>query len=395
MNASWKTTIGHPSRTEQIKDVFQECDTDQNGYLRAQDMRPVANVIGFQGTDVQWDYEFRCLCADHGINPDDGMNFIQFQRLLEDTSEKGCFATETELKDILREAHRINFAALSTSFQGGRDLHDSLRKENLDAAQSANGYITNNYGQPSMPITDNYVGPPGLVRPPVPDMPPPSCSAWLAPVEHVAPAPASFPEPAAVFRDRNPPFSPRDPPFRREAVELNSKRPAAPNDPSTGRGYVIPAAPRTPAVRDLAAARAPVARDWRENEQARERVLGLGQSVTIGSAGELRPEDLDGAWEEKSQGQWIRVSCYNGKVTAQFEDSRGKVFNCPVVIENFEGNSVIVCGPFRLASFQKDAELGRLDPKNAYVTEVEWIKLGDSRQAHRLPRRHWIRYGNV
>jgi len=89
------------SRGELIQAVFRLCDGDADNHLCEREMRSFATFVGFDGTAEEWAEEFRLLCADGGLDPEAGVDLRLFSRLVEDSSEKGCFCSDDELREAL------------------------------------------------------------------------------------------------------------------------------------------------------------------------------------------------------------------------------------------------------------------------------------------------------
>jgi len=87
------------ARTQLIGDVFRACDRDGDGRLSSSEMRPVAELIGFEGDDATWEAEFALLLQGHA-GPGIGLGL--FSQLVNDMSEDGCYCTDEELGVLLR-----------------------------------------------------------------------------------------------------------------------------------------------------------------------------------------------------------------------------------------------------------------------------------------------------
>lgn len=80
--------------------VFRLCDEDGDGLLNEAEMRFFANQTGFEGGDEEWAEEFRLLCSEHSRAGTLGLDFILFEKLVNDVSESGIHCTDEELKLI-------------------------------------------------------------------------------------------------------------------------------------------------------------------------------------------------------------------------------------------------------------------------------------------------------
>lgn len=89
-------------RTQLIGDVFRVCDRDGDGRLSSSEMRPVAELIGFEGDDASWQNEFTLLLQSHESGwGAGGIGLALFTQLVNDESEDGCYCTDEELKILL------------------------------------------------------------------------------------------------------------------------------------------------------------------------------------------------------------------------------------------------------------------------------------------------------
>merc|ERR1712050_328076 len=81
--------------------VFNICDQDKDGHLRAHEMKHIGLQIGFKGTDKEWMEEYNALCVDHGADRSQGIDYQMFESLINDNGEGGCYCSESDLKAIL------------------------------------------------------------------------------------------------------------------------------------------------------------------------------------------------------------------------------------------------------------------------------------------------------
>jgi len=81
--------------------LFRKCDSDEDGFLDKADMRILASLVGFEGTDAEWDEEFEKLCTEHSLEPGKGIPEKVVLDLLEDQSDSGCYCTNKELRHLL------------------------------------------------------------------------------------------------------------------------------------------------------------------------------------------------------------------------------------------------------------------------------------------------------
>merc|ERR1711924_148214 len=95
------------SRSGLIRAVFNLCDTDGDKVLSAGEMCVFAKHAGFDGSDDEWESEFRLLCSEHMIATDAGVDAAVFEKLLNDTSEDGCYCEDNELHQIAADIRHL------------------------------------------------------------------------------------------------------------------------------------------------------------------------------------------------------------------------------------------------------------------------------------------------
>lgn len=88
-------------REDLKKQLFASVDANGDGRLQQDEMRSLADLTGFEGTDEEWKIEYMKLCSEHGIDPQYGIPEDVVMELLEDRSESGCYCTTLELRDLL------------------------------------------------------------------------------------------------------------------------------------------------------------------------------------------------------------------------------------------------------------------------------------------------------
>eukprot|EP00930_Biecheleria_cincta_P092427 TRINITY_DN8233_c0_g1_i1.p1 TRINITY_DN8233_c0_g1~~TRINITY_DN8233_c0_g1_i1.p1 ORF type:complete len:2246 (+),score=491.91 TRINITY_DN8233_c0_g1_i1:182-6919(+) len=86
------------SRAQLVESVFHALDTNKDGQLSANEMRPFATHTGFDGSDHDWAEEFKALCAEGGSAH--SVNLAHFRRLVDDSSDNGCYCSNDELESI-------------------------------------------------------------------------------------------------------------------------------------------------------------------------------------------------------------------------------------------------------------------------------------------------------
>eukprot|EP00435_Cladocopium_sp_Y103_P068026 s247_g30.t3 len=88
------------ARTGLIGSAFQALNRSNSGRLSAAEMRPFAEITGFEGSDEDWRKEFELLRQEC---PAGYIDFMQFQRLVNDTSENGCYCTDDDLRLVVEK----------------------------------------------------------------------------------------------------------------------------------------------------------------------------------------------------------------------------------------------------------------------------------------------------
>jgi len=90
-------------RLDLIKQVFQVLNQSGSGRVNAEEFRPYAEFLGFEGEDEDWNEEWSGLVAAYGwdanLGPDEG----QFVAAVQD-AEGNCFAETEDLTNLLDEA---------------------------------------------------------------------------------------------------------------------------------------------------------------------------------------------------------------------------------------------------------------------------------------------------
>lgn len=104
-------SFGHPygqgrglvlrSRRDLVDAAFRELDLNGSGALSALEIWPLADLLGFQGPQEAWEFEYRAVCQYLQCDPDKGVDQAAFARLLDDQSSQGCFCSDAELRALL------------------------------------------------------------------------------------------------------------------------------------------------------------------------------------------------------------------------------------------------------------------------------------------------------
>jgi len=93
-----------PDRETLKKQLFDLWDQDGDGALKKPELLQLAKATGFDGTDEEWTEEYPGMCAEKGCSPEDGLAEAAVMVLLDDDSDVGCYFTDQELFEILRDS---------------------------------------------------------------------------------------------------------------------------------------------------------------------------------------------------------------------------------------------------------------------------------------------------
>merc|ERR1712032_580601 len=73
---------GADPRAGAISALFRKCDTDSNGRLRMSEMFTFAKLLDYPDSEQVFEDEYRELCKNEGINPDQGMDEQAFTHII-------------------------------------------------------------------------------------------------------------------------------------------------------------------------------------------------------------------------------------------------------------------------------------------------------------------------
>lgn len=92
-----------PRRLGLLTTLFRMLDWRGRGLLDSQDMRLLAELMGFdsRASSKQWEAEFASLCDYLCCAPQEGLSFALFLQLVNDTSPRGCYCTSQELQSLI------------------------------------------------------------------------------------------------------------------------------------------------------------------------------------------------------------------------------------------------------------------------------------------------------
>ena len=91
-------------RSDMIKSAFTALNRSGSGHLSAAEMKPFAEKTGFSGTDAEWQEEFNLLKKECGLSV---IALKDFDRLVNDQSESGCYCSDADLRELLESLPSI------------------------------------------------------------------------------------------------------------------------------------------------------------------------------------------------------------------------------------------------------------------------------------------------
>jgi len=117
------------------REIFQECDVDVDGRLRAMELYFFAVETGFKGGPELWTQEYGFLCEERGLDPAAGLPQAAFTAMLDDRSEAGCFCTDEELGEVLSRLRQTRPWRTTAELAARNDLpasHQQQVSEEID-----------------------------------------------------------------------------------------------------------------------------------------------------------------------------------------------------------------------------------------------------------------------
>lgn len=84
--------------------AFRRLNESGSGTISCVEMRALADFTGFYGSDDEWASEFVDLCEYLKCDHFAGVDAFSFGRLVKDTSSRGCYCSDEELRLLLRRA---------------------------------------------------------------------------------------------------------------------------------------------------------------------------------------------------------------------------------------------------------------------------------------------------
>ncbi|CAE7362341.1 PAB4 [Symbiodinium necroappetens] len=95
------TGSGSTSRKALKLALFEAIDKDGDGYLKEGEMMQLAKLVGFDGDTEEWKKEYHALCKEVKVSEAEGVPKAVVLKMLDDTSDTGCFCTDQELQLLL------------------------------------------------------------------------------------------------------------------------------------------------------------------------------------------------------------------------------------------------------------------------------------------------------
>jgi len=87
--------------------LFIEVDRDGDGVLNKAEMRLLATMVGFEGSDEDWSEEWEKLCNEHKVELSGGISECIIMSLLDEDSDAGCFVTDKEIMRLLGDDNTL------------------------------------------------------------------------------------------------------------------------------------------------------------------------------------------------------------------------------------------------------------------------------------------------
>lgn len=100
------------SREELIGALFRELDRDGDERLASCEMLPVAEFVGFEGSQLAWHAEYNILCEYLRCDPRNGVELAAFISLVSDSTAQGCFLDDASLAELLAGLRQLRGGGL-------------------------------------------------------------------------------------------------------------------------------------------------------------------------------------------------------------------------------------------------------------------------------------------
>lgn len=81
--------------------LFKIVDKDEDQFLKRKEMQSLASVLGFDGTDAEWEEEYKKLCETAKTDLEAGIPQEVVMRLLDDESDTGLHCSEEDIWRII------------------------------------------------------------------------------------------------------------------------------------------------------------------------------------------------------------------------------------------------------------------------------------------------------
>jgi len=85
-----------------IEAVFEQLDLNENNVISQREMLNFIRYLDYPGSAADWTKEFEALCEHHGWDPEGGVDFAGFVKLLDDADDN-YFVEADQLENVLNE----------------------------------------------------------------------------------------------------------------------------------------------------------------------------------------------------------------------------------------------------------------------------------------------------
>lgn len=137
-----------PARSALIAAVFELLDKDNDNLLKEHEMRAFAGFTGYEGSDEQWQADFKRLCVDLSVDPALGLATSSLEKLVNDLSECGLYCSDEELQSIKAKLQ----VGEDNTMEGERT--DLIRDVFKGCDFDGNGYLN----EMEMRVISNHLG---------------------------------------------------------------------------------------------------------------------------------------------------------------------------------------------------------------------------------------------
>jgi hypothetical protein len=110
-----------------LKQVFRALDVDNDGYVSSEEFRVFVEVDGYTCSDASWKNQFEETCIECGADPIDGVDHLQFERLMHELHED----RQQELQERKQEGERLM-----------HELHEDRQQELQERKQEVGDFVS-------------------------------------------------------------------------------------------------------------------------------------------------------------------------------------------------------------------------------------------------------------